>query len=81
MVGVGDNAAHATEVVRQRHPQLQHTARIAVAELGVGNSRERVAHGTQPRCPREGGDIGHAAGKIALGCDCRWVLTLPATAL
>ena len=64
MLGVGHDAAHTTEVVRQRHPQARHTARIAVAELGVGDGRERVAQGAQPRCPREGGHIRHARAKV-----------------
>ena len=53
LLGIGDDAAHAAEVVRQRAAQHLDPAGVAVAEVGVGHRRER-ARAASAAMPRAG---------------------------
>ena len=71
--GVGDDAAHAAEVVGQRGAQRLVAARVAVAEVGVGEGVQRGAQRAQPGRAREGGDVGDAGAEVVARRDHRAV--------
>ncbi len=64
VLGVGDDATDAAEVVRQSEAQRSDSARVAVAEVGVGDRRERLAQRAQPCRSRERRDVRHAGTEI-----------------
>ena len=61
---LGDHAAHAAEVLREGRAQGVDAARVAVAEVGVGDRRQRLPQRAQPGGARERRDVRHAGPEV-----------------
>ena len=70
--GLGDDTAHAPEIVGERTAQDVVTAGVAVAEIGVAERRERLAVRAQPGAAREGADVRDAGAEVVARRQRRW---------